>query len=108
MMSLRTFVCVAIVAGTSLSLLTLKLQAGDSTSFEAHAQPFLAKYCVACHGFGTQEGDVALHELTGVDAGNDQLWKSILEQVAVKEMPPRGEEQPTLKERQQLVDFICI
>lgn len=107
-MALRTLVCVAIVAGTSLSLLTSKLEAGDSTSFEAHAQPFLAKYCVSCHGVGTQEGDVALHGLTGVDADNDQLWKSILEQVAVKEMPPRGEEQPTLKERQRLVDFIIV
>ena len=107
-MALRTLVCVAIVAGTSLSLLTSKLEASDSTSFEAHAQPFLAKYCVSCHGVGTQEGDVALHGLTGVDADNDQLWKSILEQVAVKEMPPRGEEQPTLKERQRLVDFIIV
>jgi hypothetical protein len=106
MMTLRTVACVAIVAGTFLSLLAPKLEADDSTSFESQAQPFLAKYCVDCHGADTQEGDVAFHELTGVHADNAHLWKSILEQVAVKEMPPRGEAQPTLKERQQLVEFI--
>ena len=105
-MTLRTVACVAIVAGTFLSFLAPKLEADDSTSFESQAQPFLAKYCVDCHGADTQEGDVAFHELTGVHADNAHLWKSILEQVAVKEMPPRGETQPTLKERQQLVELI--
>lgn len=105
-MTLRKFACVSFVAAVYLSLLMPKLDADDSTKFEAQVKPFLAKYCVDCHGTDTQEGTVALHELDGIDADNTQLWKSILEQVAVKEMPPKDESLPTLEERQQLAEFI--
>jgi hypothetical protein len=106
MMTLRKVVCVSFVAVAYFSLLTPMLDADDSTTFQSRTKPFLAKYCVDCHGDDTQEGDVSFHELTGIHADNVHLWKSIWEQVAVKEMPPREEAQPTLEERQQLAEFI--
>ena len=84
----RKVVCVSFVVAACVSLLTPKLEADDSTTFKSHAKPFLAKYCLDCHGADTQEGDVAFHELNGINADNARLWKSIWEQVAVKEMPP--------------------
>ena len=104
MMTLRDVASLSFVVAC-LSL-TPQLDADDSTTFESQAKPFLARYCVDCHGADTQEGDVAFHELTGVHADNAHLWKSIWEQVAVKEMPPREGAQPTLEERQQLAEFI--
>ena len=41
-----------------------------------------------------------------INADNARLWKSMWEQVALKEMPPREETQPKLEERQQLAELI--
>ena len=106
MMTLRNVVCIAFVLATYLSLLAPELEADDSAKSKFRVKSFLAKYCVDCHGDDTQEGDVSFHQLTRVRANNTRLWKSIWEQVAVKEMPPREEAQPTLEERQQLADFV--
>ena len=106
MMTLRTIACVSFVVASYFSFQTPTLVADDSTTFQSLAKPFLAKYCVDCHGADTQEGDVAFHELNGITADNVRLWKSIWEQVAVKEMPPEDETQPTLEERQQLAEFV--
>ena len=45
--------------------------------------------------------------MNGINADNARLWKSILEQVALKEMPPRKKKtQPGVRERQQVVELI--
>ena len=93
--------CVLIMASIS------DLDADGPLPFESSAKTFLQKHCLDCHGSDTQEGDVALHELTGVDADNAELWKRIWEQVALKEMPPRDESnQPGSLERLQLSKWI--
>ncbi|TWU51057.1 Planctomycete cytochrome C [Rubripirellula tenax] len=75
-------------------------------TFESFAKPFLHHYCVDCHSSDTQEGNVALDGLVGVDVDNSALWKTIWEQVALKAMPPEGEEKPTLVERWELSTWI--
>ena len=106
MTTLRKVAWEASFVAVCLSLLTPTLGADDSTKFASQPKSFLTKYCVDCHGDDTQEGNVSFHELTEVRAANAHLWKSIREQVAVKEMPPREEAQPTLAERQQFAEFI--
>ena len=106
-MTLRKVVCVSFVVAAHFSLLTPKLSADNPTKFESRVTPFLAKYCFDCHDDETQKGDVAFHELNGVNADNARLWKSIWEQVALKEMPPKKKKtQPNLEERQQLAELI--
>jgi len=106
-MTLRKVVCVLVVVAAHFSLLTPKLGADNPTKFESRVTPFLAKYCFDCHDDETQKGDVAFHELNGVNADNARLWKSIWEQVALKEMPPKKKKtQPNLEERQQLAELI--
>ncbi len=76
-------------------------------TFESLAKPFLQTHCYDCHGEGANEGDVALDELSGVDADNAELWKRIWEQVALKEMPPKDEDnQPAPMDRLQLSNWI--
>ena len=106
-MTLRKVLCVSFVVAAHFSLLTPKLGADNPTKFQSRVTPFLAKYCFDCHDDETQKGDVAFHELNGVNADNARLWKSIWEQVALKEMPPKKKKtQPNLEERQQLAELI--
>ena len=85
----------------------LALDAVDSTKFESRSTSFLSKYCMDCHDDETQKGGVAFHELTRINEGNARLWKSIWEQVALKEMPPKKRKtQPNLEERHQLAELI--
>ncbi|QDS88976.1 Planctomycete cytochrome C [Rosistilla ulvae] len=60
----------------------------------ATATAFLHQYCIDCHDANTQEGGVALDELSDVTIDNAELWKTVWEQVALKEMPPAEELQP--------------
>jgi hypothetical protein len=106
-MTLRKVVCVSFVVAGQFLFPALDLGAIDSTKFESRATPFLTKYCLDCHDDETQKGDVAFHELNGINAGNARLWKSIWEQVALKEMPPKKKKtQPNLEERHQLAELI--
>lgn len=73
---------------------------------ESLAKPFLQQYCVACHDANTQEGGVALDELSAVDVDNATLWKTVWEQVALREMPPTEEDQPDPIERLRLTTWI--
>ena len=80
-----------LLTGLGTSLLSLSAQAAD---FSKTLTPFLEKYCTDCHDDDMQEGDmqegdIALHDLSKVTVENAEIWKSIWEQVALKEMPPR-------------------
>ncbi|NNE00745.1 MAG: hypothetical protein HKN47_25800, partial [Pirellulaceae bacterium] len=76
-------------------------------TFESLVQPFLQTYCIDCHGPDTQEGDIALHDIEGVTADNADLFKSVWEQVALKEMPPvDAGELPDLLDRHRLSEWI--
>lgn len=78
-----------------------------ASTFEGTVKPFLNTYCIDCHGADAQEGGVAFHELDGVTADNAQVWKSIWEQVALKEMPPKAAgDLPDLRQRHQLSTWI--
>jgi hypothetical protein len=100
----RTIALLGFFVATSLS--NSVVHADDSRTFDSQAKLFLQRYCLDCHGPETQEGEVAFHELTGVDPDNAELWKRVWEQVALKEMPPKGESQPDSMERLRLTNWI--
>ncbi|EAQ81728.1 DUF1588 domain-containing protein [Blastopirellula marina] len=83
------------------------VHAEDAIHSPSFAQTFVQKYCIDCHGADTPEADLALHELTSVEADNAQLWQTVWEQVALKQMPPTYESnQPSVMERLQLSNWI--
>ena len=93
--------CALIVASGSFA------HAEAPHTFASLAKPFLEKHCLECHGEDAQEGKVAFHQLTGVDADNAELWKRVWEQVALKEMPPKDEtNQPAGMDRLRLANWI--
>jgi len=84
-----------------------QLAFSDDTGFDKLAQPFFTTYCLDCHDNETREGDVSLQDLGAVTAQNAGLWKRVWEQVALKEMPPRDEEnQPELMQRLAISNWI--
>ncbi|MCH2208848.1 MAG: DUF1588 domain-containing protein [Lentisphaerales bacterium] len=93
-----------LLTGLGTSLLSLSAQAAD---FSKTLTPFLEKYCTDCHDDDMQEGDIALHDLSKVTVENAEIWKSIWEQVALKEMPPRKKKkQPDIDTRLNISKLI--
>ncbi|MEL6104693.1 MAG: DUF1588 domain-containing protein [Planctomycetota bacterium] len=80
--------------------------ANETASFESLVGPFLKTHCIDCHG-PDGEGDVELHEVSGVTSENVELWKQVWEQVALGEMPPKDiDERPTPLQRAELSNWI--
>lgn len=75
-------------------------------SFADFARPFLVGHCVDCHGKTEPAGNLSLDDLGPVDEVNAAIWKSVWAQVALKEMPPKDADQPSVVGRLQFSDWI--
>ena len=76
-------------------------------SFSSVVQPFFENYCLDCHDGETKKGNLSFEELTVVNTENFTTWKSIWEQVALKEMPPRKKKnQPGAIDRRHVSQWI--
>ncbi len=76
--------------------------------FEGQAAPFLARYCAACHLPPNVQGGLDLARFT-TDAdvrGAREDWHWLRERVAAREMPPRGEPQPSDAEREAFLAWL--
>ena len=73
------------------------------------SKEFLQTYCVRCHGAETQEGELALHEISSdfTPPENAKRWLRIAEQLAAGDMPPPDEEkQPSAAQRIAIIEWI--
>ncbi|MEM1297514.1 MAG: c-type cytochrome domain-containing protein, partial [Verrucomicrobiota bacterium] len=85
----------------------LAVAGSSAQTFDSLVEPFLSNYCLDCHDSDVQKGGISLHDLTEVSADNAVLWKSVWEQIALKEMPPRNKKnQPEVMERLHLSQWI--
>jgi hypothetical protein len=107
--SLTLRVCVGI------ALATCQLRAADeppkpsAATFDGHVKPFLATYCVSCHGATKQKGDRRFDKMTGEIVDDNGLvdWQDVLDQLNLGEMPPPKERrQPKSEERQQVIAWL--
>lgn len=67
---------------------------------------FVQNFCMDCHDHGTEMGGFDIESLNTVTAGNIGQWQKVWEQVALKEMPPADEPQPTPLERMRFVNGV--
>jgi mono/diheme cytochrome c family protein len=81
--------------------------AAQDETFQTVVSPFLKKHCYACHGPDKQESRLRLDQVTGVQAGNRNLWTMVHERIAAGEMPPKDRPQPTAAERNQALAWIA-
>lgn len=61
-----------------------------TTTFHSDIVPFLSRHCMDCHSADAAEGEIVLEGVNTVNADNVELWKRVWEQVALRQMPPRG------------------
>jgi hypothetical protein len=90
-------------------------QGPDAKHYDEQVRPFLAKYCLECHGGEKPAKKLALDKLTPNFADKDsrRKWLNVLRQVKAGEMPPKSEPgekenpRPGEKEIRGLVDWIA-
>ena len=78
-------------------------------AFKEGIQPFLAKYCVSCHGPKVQKAKLRLDTLDAdlLNGNAVDMWQEVLDLINVNEMPPEeSSHQPTVQERQALIALL--
>src|SRR5262249_47329743 len=77
--------------------------------FATRVQPFLQRYCFACHGSKKPEAQFDLRRYATVKAiaKNIRPWERVLERLQAQEMPPEeGPRQPKAEERAAVIAWI--
>ena len=73
----------------------------------SNAMEILGNYCTDCHEDGTEKGDIRLDNLDELPLqARLDLMNRALEQVYLKQMPPKKKDQPTKEEREELGSWI--
>ncbi|MEI7701404.1 MAG: DUF1588 domain-containing protein [Planctomycetia bacterium] len=80
----------------------------NKKAFDDTVSPFLSKYCADCHGESSNESGVVLSSISfDLASGDDmELWKTVLRQLHLEEMPPTESEQPEQHERDAVMFWI--
>ena len=81
----------------------------SAVAFEKGIRPFLAKYCVSCHGPDKQKAKLRLDTLDAdlLNGSEADMWQEVLDLINVSEMPPEEAKlQPTPQERQTAVALL--
>ena len=86
------------------------MPAGAATTpdFAKEVKPLLDTYCFKCHGNGKKKGGLALDGYKSIEAALDdhKAWAAVLENLRIGDMPPDDEKQPTLAEREKIMEWI--
>jgi len=108
-----------LVRGAALLILLLLTAATGRTQdfgakalereFRSTVMPFLKAHCLDCHGQNRQEAklDLSGYTTAGKVASSHQVWETVLERIASKEMPPKeAKRQPAAQDRKTIVAWI--
>jgi hypothetical protein len=76
--------------------------------FTRRALPVLKTYCLGCHSTEKHEDDLDLERFTSFAEVLKQpkLWQSVVDQIALGEMPPKDKPQPSEAQREHLTGWI--
>ena len=101
------FSFIALVFCAHLEAFNSPARASQET-FAREVQPFLADYCVKCHGPKVQRGERRFDRLTEQIPDDNTLvdFQDILDQLNLTEMPPEKSQQPTIEERRTVIQWI--
>lgn len=82
--------------------------AGLDSRMADEIRPLLSRYCHGCHNADKQKGDLNLERFDTVAAArrDTAVWEKTLDQVALGEMPPDDEPQPTADEKNRLMTWV--
>jgi len=76
--------------------------------FEKSIRPILTEYCLKCHSTEKQKGDLDLERFVSLNEvkKHPKIWESVIEQMALGEMPPKDKPQPATEQRERLLTWI--
>jgi cytochrome c553 len=97
-----------VAAGAILAALLLPDIAAAEVDFAKDLRPFIEARCSKCHDAKKQKGGVDFSVFNDVNASlkKHKIWRSALEQIQTKEMPPDDEPAMTDAERAKLAGTI--
>ena len=79
--------------------LVLCLEASQKLGLSSDVKEIFENYCTDCHGVNKSKGDVRLDNFDSLEKDfQSQLLNKIEEQLFIKAMPPKNEDQLLLKE----------
>lgn len=79
----------------------------DKKRYDETITPFLNTYCAGCHSEGKDEGGAFLPISFDLASGQEmELWKTVLQQLHLEEMPPSKSKQPTQAEKDAVMFWI--
>src|SRR5215813_1069863 len=83
-------------------------EAGLDRRFTQTVRPFLATYCLVCHGATNPAAQFDLRQYSAIaDVIRDHpRWALVSQKLASMEMPPKGMKQPSSGEREQILQWI--
>lgn len=95
------------IASLALTLAHARAEEKASFQIDPNAANLLEQYCYDCHEEGTEKGEIRLDNLADIPLqARLDLLNRALEQVYLKQMPPKKKEQPTEDERNLLGEWI--
>jgi hypothetical protein len=82
-------------------------RAGLERQFAGSVRPFLAKYCIHCHGHQQPAAQMDLSRFTTMAAllEDGHRWSQMLQRLEAEEMPPKGARHPPPQERRAAIDW---
>ena len=95
--------------------LMLSLPVGGSTGnatwadeYQEFVQPILEQYCYDCHGYGGEEGGLALDGAMVEESGqrHREQWLAVWKNLRAQTMPPSTEDLPSAAERGRVANWI--
>ena len=97
-----------LIVGAVCAVVAVPSRGQQPDEFARVARPLLQAYCFKCHGDGSKKGDVELGGFTDSASVRRQprLWRTVLEQLNDRLMPPEGKAQPSADERAKLIATI--
>ena len=92
----------------AIALILLVVPAARAADFDKDVRPLLATYCVDCHKPGKAKGDLDLAGFTSAEgaARSPEVWETVVQRMAAKEMPPAKSKQPSAAEVARINDGI--
>src|SRR5262249_16805515 len=76
--------------------------------FGATVRPFVARYCVTCHGGAAPAAQFDLRAYSTIESVVQDYprWALVLEKLTARERPPKVPPQPHDSARQEIVDWV--
>jgi len=76
--------------------------------FQQQVKPVLRQFCYRCHGGEKTKGDVNLTKFENAQSveRDPKLWRTVMEKLRERDMPPDGKPQPSEIDRQRIVNWV--